>query len=58
MKLNYVLRFSLLEWGVFQLRQGWLTEAEITLDEAVDLSSDLHHLKLTAQAKLATVYLA
>ena len=58
MKLNFVLGFSLLDWGAFQLRQGWLSEAEITLDEAVDMSNDLHHLKVTAQAKLATIYLA
>ena len=29
MQLSFCLSFSLLDWGVFQLEQGWLTEARI-----------------------------
>jgi hypothetical protein len=48
----------LLDWGAFQHQQGWLTEAELTFDEAISLNSDIHHMKLTSQAKQAVVYLA
>jgi tetratricopeptide (TPR) repeat protein len=58
LKLNSFLSFSLLDWGDFQLRTARLAGAELTFDEAITLNSDLHHLKLTAQTKLATVYLA
>lgn len=58
LKLNFSLRFSLLDWGAFQLAQGWLSEAELTLDEAITLNDDLYHLKLTAQAQQTAVYLA
>jgi predicted ATPase/DNA-binding SARP family transcriptional activator len=58
LKLNFSLSFSLLDWGDFQRRSGRLDEAEIILDEAVLLNSDLAHMLLTSQAKLARVYLA
>lgn len=58
LKVSFSLRFSLLDWGTFQYQQGWLDEAELTLDEAITLNGDTHHLKLTAQAKQALVYLA
>jgi tetratricopeptide (TPR) repeat protein len=58
LKLNFSLSFSLLDWGAFQHQQGWLTEAELTFDEAITLNSDIHHMKLTSQAKQAVVYLA
>ena len=57
LQLNYSLRFSLLDWGAFQQEQGWLTEAELTLDEAIELNKDVAHLKVTAEAQLATNYL-
>ena len=57
-KLNFSLRFSLLDWGAFQHHQGWLDEAEITFDEAITLNADLPHMRLTSQAKQAMVYLA
>ena len=58
LKVSFSLRFSLLDWGTFQYRQGRLDEAELTLDEAVTLNDDVPHLGLTAQAKQALIYLA
>jgi len=58
LQLNFCLRFSLLDWGAFQLEQGWLMEAELTLDEALELNNDNDHLRVTTQAQLATIYLA
>lgn len=58
LKLNFSLRFSLLDWGTFQRHRGWLTEAELTFDEAIALNNDVDHLRLTSQAKQAVVYLA
>jgi tetratricopeptide (TPR) repeat protein len=58
LKLNFILRYSLIEWGDFQLRNRRLAEAEITFDEAIKLSNGLPHLLLTAQVKQAKVYLA
>jgi len=58
LKLNFVLRFSLLEWGDFQLRNKRLVEAEITFDEVIKVNDDLPHMLLTAQVKQAMVYLA
>lgn len=58
LKLNFVLRYSLLDWGDFQRQAGRLVEAEITFDEAITINGDTSHLRLTSQAKLAMVYLA
>jgi predicted ATPase/DNA-binding SARP family transcriptional activator len=58
LKANFSLRFSLLDWGTFQVQQGRLDEAELTLDEAITLNDDVPHMRLTAQAKQALVYLA
>jgi predicted ATPase/DNA-binding SARP family transcriptional activator len=58
LQLTFCLRFSLLDWGTFQQEQGWLTEAELTLDEALELNNDFDHLRVTTQAQLATIYLA
>jgi len=58
LQLNFCLRFSLLDWGAFQLEQGWLMEAELTLDEALELNNDIDHIRVTTQAQLATIYLA
>ena len=58
LKLNFILRYSLLDWGDFQLRAGRLAEAEITFDEAAKLNDDLPHISLTTQVKQAMVYLA
>ncbi|VAW39686.1 hypothetical protein MNBD_CHLOROFLEXI01-1856 [hydrothermal vent metagenome] len=58
LKLNFSLRFSLLDWGTFQLQKGRLAEAEITFDEAIALNDNLDYLRLTSQAKQALVYLA
>lgn len=58
LKLNFVLRYALLDWGDFQLRTGRLDEAEIIFDEAIRLNSDLPHMLLTAQVKQAMTYLA
>lgn len=58
LKLYFVLRYALLDWGDFQLRAGRLAEAEITFDEAIRLNADLPHMLLTAQVKQAIVYLA
>jgi len=40
------------------LRAGRLDEAEKTFEEALAINSDMEHLRLTTQAKLAMVYLA
>jgi tetratricopeptide (TPR) repeat protein len=58
LQLSFCLRFSLLDWGAFQQEQGRLTEAELTVDEALELNNDTDHLRLTTQAQLATIYLA
>ncbi len=57
-QLSFCLCFSLLDWGTFQLEQGWLAEAEITFDEALDLNRNNKYLRLTSLTKLAAVYLA
>jgi predicted ATPase/DNA-binding SARP family transcriptional activator len=58
LKLNFALRYALLDWGDFQLQAGRLAEAEITFDEAITINGDTPHLRLTSQAKQAMVYLA
>jgi predicted ATPase/DNA-binding SARP family transcriptional activator len=58
LKLNFILRYSLLDWGDFQLRAGRLAEAEITFDEAIRLNGHLPHMSLTTRIKQAMVYWA
>ncbi|MEM7034031.1 MAG: hypothetical protein AAF629_31105, partial [Chloroflexota bacterium] len=58
LKANFSLRFSLIHWAVFQYEQGWLAEAELTLDEALAFNRDQPHARLTVQTKQALVYLA
>ena len=58
LKLSFSLRFSLLDWGMFQYQQGRLAEAEITFAEAINLNADTPHLRVTSQAKQAMIYLA
>jgi tetratricopeptide (TPR) repeat protein len=57
LQLIYSLRFSLIDWGAFQQEQGWLTEAELTLNEAIQLNKELDHLRVTTETQLATIYL-
>jgi predicted ATPase/DNA-binding SARP family transcriptional activator len=58
LSMNWSLSYSLLDWGDFQLRAGRLTEAEKTFKEALAINSDMDHLRMTTQSKLAMVYLA
>lgn len=56
--LSFALRFALLDWGDFLMRNGRSLEAAVTFAEALAINQDLEHLRLTTQAKLATAYLA
>ena len=58
LSMNWSLSYSLLDWGDFQLRAGRLVEAEKTFEEALAINSDMDHLRMTTQSKLAMVYLA
>ncbi|MEZ4594814.1 MAG: BTAD domain-containing putative transcriptional regulator [Chloroflexota bacterium] len=58
LKLNFSLRFALLDWATFLLRTGRTAEAKANFEEALALNQDLEHLRLTTQAKLAQTYLA
>jgi predicted ATPase/DNA-binding SARP family transcriptional activator len=58
LNLSFALRFALLDWGDFLLRNGRSAEAAVTFTEALAINQDQEHLRLTTQAKLATAYLA
>jgi predicted ATPase/DNA-binding SARP family transcriptional activator len=58
LNISFALRFALLDWGDFLMRNGRSAEAEMTFTEALTINQDLEHLRLTTQAKLATAYLA
>ncbi|MCA9989163.1 MAG: tetratricopeptide repeat protein, partial [Anaerolineales bacterium] len=58
LKLNFSLRFALLDWGSFLLATGRSTEAKANFSEALALNQNLDHLRLTSQAKLAQACLA
>ena len=58
LNLSFALRFALLDWGGFLMRNGRSAEAAVTFAEALTINQDLEHLRLTTQAKLAQVYLA
>jgi tetratricopeptide (TPR) repeat protein len=58
LNLSFALRFALLDWGDFLMRNGRSAEAAVTFADALAVNQELEHLRLTSQAKLATAYLA
>jgi predicted ATPase/Flp pilus assembly protein TadD len=58
LNLSFSLRFALLDWGDFLMRNDRSTEAAVTFADALVINQELEHLRLTSQAKLATAYLA